>query len=67
MQNSCKTIIENIEKIDRFDGMKLWKFGGIFTFYIAALKRRMSSSLKCRMSTSPSLNPAYPKMVLNLI
>ena len=67
MQNSCKTIIENIEKIDRFDGMKSWKFGRVFTFDIAALKRRMSSSLKYKMSTSPSLNPAYLKMVLNLI
>ena len=29
MQNSCKTIIENIEKVDYIDGMKSWKFGAI--------------------------------------
>ena len=38
MQNSCKTIIENIEKVDHFDDMKSWKFGGIFTFDIESKK-----------------------------
>ena len=38
MQNSCKTIIENIEKVDRYDGMKSWKFGDIFTFDIESKK-----------------------------
>jgi len=37
MQNSCKTIIEDIEKIDRSDGMKSRIFGAIFTFDIESM------------------------------
>ena len=37
MQNSCKTIIENIEKVDCYDGMESRKFGAICTFDIESM------------------------------